>query len=443
MTSDDRLIARRTAALAPSYQLFYDEPVELVRAEGVWAFDAAGRRYLDCYNNVPSVGHAHPRVVAALTEQTAQINTHTRYLHANVVELAERLGVGLPGDLSTCYFVCTGTEANDLAVQIARIVSGHHGVVVTESSYHGNSELVGRLSTDTYPPDERPTWLGVVEPPNTYRGPYRSPGPDLGARYAGAVEDAVTRLDTDGHGTGAMLIDTTWDSNGVLIAPHDYVARSAAAVRAAGGMVIADEVQAGYCRTGTHFWGHAHYDLLPDIVTIGKPMGAGHPVAAVVTTPAIAAAFAERRNYFNTFGGNPVSAAVALAVLDIIDDEDLLGNATTTGRALGDALDELMRRHEIIGSVQGRGLFWGLDLVADRATRQPIAYADAKRLVTELRRRGILAGVTGRYDNVLKIRPPLVFRPEHVVVLTTELDALLGSFELLGGADVKAPGAEW
>lgn len=443
MTTDDRLIARRAAALAPSYQLFYDDPVELVRAEGVWAFDAAGRRYLDCYNNVPSVGHAHPRVVAALTEQTALINTHTRYLHSNVVELAERLGAGLSGDLSTCYFVCTGTEANDLAVQIARIVSGRHGVVVTESSYHGNSELVGRLSTDTYPPDERPAWLGVVEPPNTYRGTYRAPGDDLGARYADFVEDAVTRLDMDGHGTAAMLFDTTWDSNGVLIAPQDYVARSAAAVRAAGGMVIADEVQAGYCRTGTHFWGHAHYDLLPDIVTIGKPMGAGHPVAAVVTTPTIAAAFAERRNYFNTFGGNPVSAAVALAVLDIIDDEDLLGNATTTGRALGDALHELMRCHEIIGSVQGRGLFWGLDLVADRATRQPIAYADAKRLVTELRRRGILAGVTGHHDNVLKIRPPLVFLPEHVDVLITELDALLDGFELHGGADVKAPGAEW
>jgi len=443
MTTDERLIARRAAALAPSYQLFYDEPVELVRGEGVWVYDADGRRYLDCYNNVPSVGHAHPRVVAALTRQTALINTHTRYLHANVVELAERLGAGLPGDLSTCYFVCTGTEASDLAVQIARTVTGHHGVVVTENSYHGNSELVGRLSTDSYPPEERPDWLGVVEAPNTYRGPYRAPEPDLGARYADSVADAVTRLDADGHGTAAMMIDTTWDSNGVLIAPEDYVSLSATAVREAGGLVIADEVQAGYCRTGTHFWGHAHHDLQPDIVTIGKPMGAGHPVAAVVTTPTIAAAFAARRNYFNTFGGNPVSAAVALTVLDIIDDEDLLGNATTTGRALGDAMNELSRRHELIGAVQGRGLFWGLDLVADRMTRRPIAYADAKRLVTELRRRGILAGITGRHDNVLKIRPPLVFRPEHVDLLAAELGALLDGFELRGGTDVKAPGAEW
>ncbi|MEO6651698.1 MAG: aminotransferase class III-fold pyridoxal phosphate-dependent enzyme [Ilumatobacteraceae bacterium] len=443
MTTDRRLIARRNAVLAPSYQLFYDEPVELVRAEGVWAFDAAGRRYLDCYNNVPSVGHAHPRIIAALTEQTALINTHTRYLHGNVIELAERLGALLPGDLSACYFVCTGTEANDLAVQIARTVTGHHGVIVTESSYHGNSDLVGRLSTDTYPADDRPAWLGVVEPPNTYRGPHRAPASDLGARYAADVETAVSRLDADGHGTAAFMIDTTWDSNGVLIAPDDYLSRSATAVRDRGGLVIADEVQAGYCRTGAHFWGHTHYELVPDIVTIGKPMGAGHPVAAVVTTPAIAAAFADRRNYFNTFGGNPVSAAVALAVLDIIDDEQLLDNTTTTGRKLGDGLDEIMRHHEIVGSVQGRGLFWGLDLVADRATRQPVAYADSKRLLTELRSRGILGGVTGRYDNVLKIRPPLVFRAEHVDMLTTELDGVLGNFELRGGVDVKAPGAEW
>ncbi len=207
--------------------------------------------------------------------------------------------------------------------------------------------------------------------------------------------------------------------------------------------MIADEVQSGYCRMGQHFWGHTHYGIVPDIVTIGKPMGAGHPVAAVVTTPEIAAAFAERHNYFNTFGGNPVSAAVALAVLDVIDDEQLLDNSTTTGAALGIGLVDIANRHEIVGAVQGRGLFWGLDLVTDRATRQPIAYADAKRIATELRQRGILAGITGRYSNVLKIRPPLVFRPEHVELLIEQLDQLFGGFQLLGGDDTKAPGAEW
>lgn len=443
MTTDPTLLLRRAAALAPSYQLFYDEPVHLVRGEGVWAFDADGNRYLDCYNNVPSVGHAHPRVVAALCEQAALLNTHTRYLHEHVVSLAERLRASLPGELSTCYFVCTGTEANDLAVQIARAVTGNHGVMVTERSYHGNSDLVGKLSTDSYPESERPDWLAVVEPPNTYRGPFRAPDPDLGAKYAGMVETSLTELEGRGHRLAALLLDASWDSNGVLVAPDDYVTSAAAHVRRHGGVVIADEVQAGYCRLGNSFWGHTRYGLVPDIVTIGKPMGAGHPVAAVVTTPAIAAAFAERHNYFNTFGGNPVSAAVALAVLDVIDDEHLLANAASTGGVLGAGLRQLALRHEIIGNVQGSGLFWGLDLVADRSTRQPIAYGDAKRIASALRHRGILAGVTGRYTNVLKIRPPLVIQPEHVDLLVSTLDDLLATYVLQGGDDTRALGAEW
>ena len=442
-TTSDPLLRRRAEALAPSYQLFYDEPVHLVRGEGVWVYDADGRRYLDCYNNVPSVGHAHPRVVEALCHQAGLINTHTRYLHEHVVALAERLGTMLPGDLGTCYFVCTGTEANDLAVQIARVVTGNEGVMVTERSYHGNSELVGKLSTDSYPEHERPDWLAVVEPPNTYRGPFRAPEPDLGARYAALVDDGIDALAARGHGISSILIDTSWDSNGVLVAPDGYVARAAEMVRARGGLVIADEVQAGYCRLGRNFWGHTNYDLVPDIVTLGKPMGAGHPVAAVVTTPAIAAEFATRRNYFNTFGGNPVSAAVALAVLDVIEEEALLAHAQAMHRVLGDGLRELAARHEIIGNVQGSGLFWGLDLVADRETREPIAYADAKRIATGLRHRGILAGVTGRYTNVLKLRPPLQFGPEHAELLLTEVDALLAGYALQGGDDARALGAEW
>jgi 4-aminobutyrate aminotransferase-like enzyme len=441
--TDPELLRRRSSALAPSYQLFYDDPVHLVRGSGVWLFDADGNRYLDCYNNVPSVGHAHPRVVETLASQTALLNTHTRYLHEHVVELAERLAASLPGDLSTCYFVCTGTEANDLAVQIARTVTGHHGVVVTERSYHGNSDLVGKLSTDSYPAHERPDWLAVVEPPNTYRGPYREPEPELGARYAALVDHELDELAGRGHAVAAMLIDTSWDSNGVLVAPRDYVVRSARATRQRGGLVIADEVQAGYCRLGRHFWGHAGYDLVPDIVTIGKPMGAGHPVAAVVTTSAIAAEFARRRNYFNTFGGNPVSSAVALTVLDVIEDEQLLANAAVTGALLGDGLEQLASHHAVIGNVQGSGLFWGLDLVTDGATRDPISYADAKRLASALRDRGVLAGVTGRYTNVLKLRPPLVFRRDHVELLVSTLDDVLGSFELRGGDDARALGAEW
>jgi 4-aminobutyrate aminotransferase-like enzyme len=440
----DDLVERRRRALAPSYQLFYDEPVQLVRGEGVRVWDDAGRAYLDCYNNVPSVGHAHPRVVEAICDQTALINTHTRYLHPTIVELAERLAELLPGALSTCYFVCSGTEANDLAVQIARTVTGHRGVVVTERSYHGNSHLVGRLSTDSYPADERPAWLAVVEPPNTYRGPFRAGEHDrLGRRYADLVVEGLDELGERGHHPAALMLDASWDSNGVLVAPDGYVSAAAAAVRRRGGLVIADEVQAGYCRLGGDFWGHTRHGLVPDIVTVGKPMGAGHPVAAVVTTPEIAAEFAAHRNYFNTFGGNPVSARVALAVLDIIDDEGLLSHATAMGAAFDDALRALAERHPIIGNVQGSGLFWGIDLVADRATREPIAYADSKRLVTDLRRRGVLTGVTGRWSNVLKLRPPLPFGPEHLAELIEVLDGLLDRFDLLGGDDTRALGAEW
>jgi 4-aminobutyrate aminotransferase-like enzyme len=443
--TDPDLLARRRLVLAPSYQLFYDEPVQLVRGDGVWVWDADGNRYLDCYNNVPSVGHAHPRIVEAVASQTALLNTHTRYLHPLVVELAERLGASLPDGLTSCYFVCTGTEANDLAVQIARTVTGHDGVIVTERSYHGNSDLVGKLSTDSYPAEDRPDWLAVVEPPNAYRGPFHAQDGvgRLADRYAEDLADRVDDLGERGHGPAALLMDTSWDSNGVLIAPRGYVSAVTGIVRGRGGLVVADEVQAGYCRMGTHFWGHTHYDLVPDIVTIGKPMGAGHPVAAVVTTPEIASSFAERRNYFNTFGGNPVSAAVALAVLDVIDDEGLLANATATGELLGERLAEIANRYEIVGALQGRGLFWGLDLVVDRATREPIAYADAKRLATDLRHRGILAGITGRYTNVLKIRPPLPFAPVHVELLCTVLDEALADFELRGGDDARALGAEW
>ncbi len=441
--TDRSLIQRRSDALAPSYQLFYDQPVHLVRGEGVWVFDSDGNRYLDAYNNVPSVGHCHPRVVAALTEQARLLNTHTRYLHHHVITLAERLGALLPGELTKCWFVCSGTEANDLAVQVARVVTGNEGVVVTERSYHGNSTLVGRLSTDSYPESERPDWLAVAEPPNTYRGSFRDHDPDLGSRYAGLIDTGLDQLAERGHRPAALMIDTSWDSNGVLIAPDGYVTQAAEITRRRGGLVIADEVQAGYCRLGEHFWGFENYGLTPDIVTIGKPMGAGHPVAAVVTTPEIAAQFASRHNYFNTFGGNPVSAAVALAVLDVIEDEGLRANAASTGARLSEGLRELGRRHEIIGNVQGSGLFWGLDLVADRTTRQPITYSDSKRIVGELRNQGILAGVTGRHTNVLKIRPPLVFSEANAHHLLEVLDNLLNGYTLQGGEGQRALGAEW
>ena len=428
--SESELLKRRRRALAPAYELFYEEPVHIVRGEGVWLFDVEGRRYLDCYNNVPSVGHCHPRVVEAIATQAGLLNTHTRYLHEKVVELGERLGAKLSGKLSVCWFVCTGTEANDLATQIARTVTGRYGMVVSEGSYHGNSDLVLKLSTASYPAKDRPDWLAAAEAPDTYRGRFRAgseSGRDeaLAERYAASLAEAVEGLAERGHQPAGMLVDASWDDNGLLIPPKGYLARAASIVRSAGGLFIADEVQAGYCRLGDTWWGHERYDVVPDIVVLGKPMGGGHPVAAVVSTPEIAAAFGEQVDYFNTFGGNPVSAAAALAVLDVIDEEGLLENAREVGRHLEGGLAELARKHEVIGDVRGSGLFWGIDLVRDRESRQPVDRAEAKQVVSSLCKAGVLMGLMGKHGNVLKMRPPLPFSRENADHALEAIDGCL------------------
>jgi len=430
-TKGNDLLRRRRKALAPAYELFYDEPVHIVRGEGVWLFDADGRSYLDCYNNVPSVGHCHPRVVEAIASQARLLNTHTRYLHEKVVELGERLATKFSGNLSACWFVCTGTEANDLATQIARTVTGHYGMVVSEGSYHGNSDLVATLSTEkSHAPKRRPDWLAATEAPDTYRGSFRA-GSEAGGeealaeRYAASVTEGVEGLANRGYQPAAMLVDSSWDANGLLIPPEGYLARAASIVRAAGGLFIADEVQAGYCRLGDSWWGHERYHVVPDIVVLGKPMGGGHPVAAVVSTPEIAAAFGERIDYFNTFGGNPVSAAAALAVLDVIDEEGLLKNAYEVGRHLERGLAEIAKRHPIIGNVRGSGLFWGIDLVRDRESRQPIDKAEAKRVVSAICQAGVLMGLMGNHSNVLKMRPPLPFSRDNADQALEVIDACL------------------
>ena len=425
MTADS-LIARRNVALGPVYRLFYDEPVHLVRGEGVWLWDVAGGRYLDCYNNVASVGHCHPRVVEAVHRQMQKLNTHTRYLHDNVVLLAERLGALLPEDLSVCMFVCTGTEANDLAVQMARAVTGNHGMIVSEASYHGNSTLVRALSTESYPAAGRPEWLGVVEPPDLYRGPYRAEDPDAVAKYLANADDAISRIGCSGHRPAALMLDTVWDAPGPLSPTPDYVQGLCRRVRDAGGLVIADEVQAGHCRTGD-WWGFEAYEIVPDIVTMGKPAGNGHPLAVVATTPEIAKAFARRGSYFNTFGGNPVSAAAGLAVLDVIEEERLGPHVKDCGSYFRGALERLVARHPVIGLTRGRGMFLGLDLVSDVNTRQPLCEESMRRITTRLMQEGILTASTGRWGNVLKLRPPLPFDRSHADLAVSAIDRVLAA----------------
>lgn len=412
------LLERRNKALGPSYSLFYDTPAHLVRGQGIWLWGADGRKYLDCYNNVASVGHCHPDVVAALSEQAATLNTHTRYLHENVVELSEKIAAKMPGDLSVCMFVCTGTEANDLATRIARTVTGNYGMLVSEYSYHGNSTLVYTLSTADS--DERPDWLAQFEAPCSYRVAVE--GDDLVAGYVGSVRDAIGNLKQKGQSAAAIMFDSIFDCPGTIEAPQGYFQQTYKTVREAGGLVIADEVQSGYCRTGDYWWGFEHDGVVPDIVTLGKPMGAGHPLGAVVTTPDIAARFAKKADYFNTFGGNPVSAAVGKAVIDVIDRENLLENVTRLGAYTKAGLQELQNKYDMIGDVRGRGLFLSVDVVKDSTSKTPDA-AQAHHIADLMKEEGVLISTHGRYENVLKIRPPMVFSQDNADQLLTALDA--------------------
>ncbi len=411
------LLERRKRALGPSYELFYDQPAHLVRGQGIWLWGADGRKYLDCYNNVASVGHCHPEVVATLSKQAATLNTHTRYLHESVVELSEKVASKMPGDLGVCMFVCTGTEANDLASRIARTVTGNYGMMVSEYSYHGNSTLVYTLSTADS--DERPDWLSLFEAPCQYRVAVE--GNDLLDGYVGSVCDAIGDLRRKGQAPAAIMIDSIFDCPGTIEAPQGYFQQVYKIVRDAGGLVIADEVQSGYCRTGDHWWGFEHDSVVPDIVTLGKPMGAGHPLAAVVTTPDIATRFASKSDYFNTTGGNPVSAAVGKAVIDVIDRESLLENVTKLGAYTKAGLQELQTQYDIIGDVRGRGLFLGVELVKHRASKTPDT-DKARQMANMMKDKGVLISTHGRYDNTLKIRPPMVFSKENADQLLSTLD---------------------
>ncbi|MEJ2383220.1 MAG: aminotransferase class III-fold pyridoxal phosphate-dependent enzyme [Xanthomonadales bacterium] len=420
MNSAD-LMRRRERALGPAYRLFYGTPLHVARGSGVWLYDVDGRRYLDCYNNVAVVGHAHPAVVEAMARQAGRLNTHTRYLHEGIVDYAERLAGLLPDGLDVCMFTCTGTEANDLALRMARAVTGHAGAVTLTDAYHGHSAAVYPLSTEDCPDRERPPWVAVAPAPDEYRAGARDRRDAFAAERGAAVGEAAAGLAAGGHGAALFLCDTAFSSNGVLTPPPAYLQTAFREIRRAGGLAVADEVQAGLWRLGDGAWGFEASDVAPDIVTLGKPLGAGYPLAALVTRRDIAEEFAREHHYFNTFGGSPVAAAVGSAVLDVIEREGVPQNVQRTGRHLADGLNRLRQRHPLIGDVRGRGLFFGIELVRDRSTRQPAPRA-AERVRDRLRENGVLLGTTGSHGNVLKIRPPLVFERRHADRLLETLD---------------------
>ncbi len=414
------MIARRQRLLGPAYRLFYANPVHLVRGEGVWLYDPEGQAYLDMYNNVASVGHCHPHVTAALSRQAEILNTHTRYLHDTVLDYAERLLGHFPLELSHVMFTCTGSEANDLALRVAKAHTGGTGVIVTQLAYHGTTTVTAELSPSLGRGMQLGAHARTVPAPDGYRGDV----PDVGEVFAAHVREAIGDMAASGIRPAALLVDTIFSSDGVYADPAGFLAPAVAAVREAGGLFIADEVQPGFGRTGEAMWGFARHGLVPDIVTLGKPMGNGHPVAGMVARPEVLAEFGQRTRYFNTFGGNPVSAAVGMAVLEVIEGEGLVDNARRVGDHLRAGLRALAQRHSIIGDVRGAGLFTGVELVRDPLTKEP-ATDETARLVNDLRERRILISATGPGANILKIRPPLVFSRENADLFLSAMDDLL------------------
>lgn len=423
MIDQPQLLERRKRLLGPAYRLFYRNPVHIVRGQGVWLYDAGGKRYLDMYNNVPHVGHCHPHVVEALTKQIATLNTHTRYLHENILAYAERLKDKFADQLDTVMFACTGSEANELALRVASSASGGTGIIVTDFAYHGTTKATYEISTSDIAADNLPDHVVTVPVPDTYTGEFRD-DESAGEKYAAYTEQAIAELRERGIKPAAFIIDTIISSGGVVEPPRGYLAKAAQIVREAGGLFIADEVQPGFGRTGEHFWGYEADGVVPDIVTMGKPMGNGHPISAMVSRADIVRAFANKAEYFNTFGGNPVSCAAGLAVLDVIEQEGLQENARMVGKYLTRGLHQLAVRHRAIGDIRGTGLFIAVELVTDGERREP-ATALTADVVNRLRDSGVLTGAIGPADNILKLRSPMVLSKKDVDFFIEILDRVL------------------
>jgi 4-aminobutyrate aminotransferase-like enzyme len=416
------LIAARARLLGPANRLFYDRPVHLVRGQGSHLFDADGERYLDAYNNVASVGHCHPHVADAVAQQLSLLNTHTRYLHDGIVTYSERLLATMPDALDQVMYACTGSEANDLALRIAEMYTGATGVIVTADAYHGNTTAVTAIS---------PALGGVgALGPNVRTVPapdsYRVPAGELARRFAADIAAAADDLRAAGYGLSALVADTIFSSDGIYPDPS-VLGPAVEIVHEHGGVFIADEVQPGFARTGEAMWGFDRHGVVPDLVTMGKPMGNGVPIAAMAGRAGVVEAFAVGVPYFNTFGGNPVSIAAAAAVLDVIDAEGLRDNAARVGAALRSELTSLAAAEPRIGDVRGVGLYLGVEMVTADGSRTPDR-AGARRLVNLLRERRVLISVCGTAGHVLKIRPPLVFSMSDVDWFCTEFAAALSAW---------------
>ncbi|CAB1082686.1 Aminotransferase, class III [Olavius algarvensis Delta 1 endosymbiont] len=425
--TESEILALRRQRLGRNLSISYQKPLKVVRGSRQYLYTEDGRKYLDGVNNVCHVGHCHPHVVAAGQRQMPVLNTNTRYLHDNIIEYAERLLAKFPDPLNVCFFVCTGSEANELALRLARTFTGQQDIIMVDGAYHGNTQAL--IDISPYKHDRRggrgaPDWAHKVVMPDGYRGPHKGTGAETGTRYAAYVKQAAGQIRNQGKRPAAFICESMLGCGGQIVLPENYLAEAFRHVRAAGGLCLVDEVQVGFGRAGTHFWAFETQDVVPDIVTLGKPMGNGHPLAAVITTADIADAFANGMEYFNTFGGNPVSCAIGMAVLDVIEDEGLQENARRAGRRLLEGMQGLADKYPLIGHVRGLGLYAGIELVTHRETLEP-ATEPADYVINRLRDHGILISTDGPLDNVLKLKPPIVFSESNADEVVAVLDKIL------------------
>lgn len=425
--SNNQIVAYRKKHLGKNMSISYKQPLKIERGHGTYLIDDVGQKYLDTVNNVAHVGHEHPRIVRAGQRQLAVLNTNTRYLHENLVLFVEEVLATMPPSLNVAYIVNSGSEANELAMRLAKNYTGQEDMIVSEIGYHGNTNACVAISSYKF---DGPGGKGktpnvhVVPLPDTYRGIYRGDDLRAGLKYANHVDDAITTMATENKRPAALIFESVISCGGQVELPDGFLKHAYASTRAAGGVCVADEVQTGCGRAGKYFWAFQQHDVVPDIVTIGKPIGNGHPLGVVVTTQAIADAFNNGMEYFNTFGGNPVSCAIGLEVLRVIREEKLQQNADAVGKYLKHELRDLMKHHPIIGDVRGPGLFLGVDLVIDHDTRKP-ATLQASYFANRMKQKGILMSTDGPFNNVLKIKPPITFSMHNADFLLESMHAVL------------------
>jgi 4-aminobutyrate aminotransferase-like enzyme len=399
------IIERRRNVLGPAYRLQYAKPIEFVRGEGAWLIDAEGRRILDAYNNVPSVGHCHPRVVEAVARQAATLNTNTRYLDQNILDYAERLLDTHDDALDNAMFTCTGSEAVDLALRVSRYHTGAEGVIISQHAYHGTTAATAAISPSLG------RFVPLGKEVRTVGLPFGVPDDAAASWMAEQVAIAIADLERRGIRLAAFIVDTLFASDGILADPAGFLAPSVDVVHAAGGLFIADEVQPGFGRTGEAMWGYQRHGVRPDIAVMGKPMGNGMPIAGIAARSEVLDRFGRETRYFNTFGGNSVSIAAAAAVLDVIENEDLLARARTVGAALRSRIQAAVTGRAEFGELRAAGMYLGLDLLSDSARSET---ALAAEFVNSMRNHGVLISATGIHGQALKIRPPLIFDEENI-----------------------------